>query len=371
MNHKGTTLIELLVILVLIGVIASIVFVSVNVTIENSKKKAFILVGETLLDVASFSYYDESSIWSDDKASLLELVEGEYLTLGELDPWGGVYDYDLSYVVIERDQASVLFKLRMVTSVAILGKDQDLGAFTVEDIYFIESSSGSIIDKIKTMFDNDLEEDITLDDNDNLFTVQGDVKSSVTLNTLNGDDVIFIGGSITDYSTVDTGNGNNQVTVSIDISDHSTLLTGSGNDLIEVKNKLYQGSSINSGAGNDTLTIYKSFTNASIDTGDGDDILISGSMLSNVSVSTGAGNDLLTVHAVSNSFDNSSISLGPDDDRLNIYDTMTGTSSIWDGGLGYDTLHLPEVTLANWDDGISLLFIGFEKVILSDAELDF
>lgn len=371
MNNKGVTLPELIIVIVVISIISTITTISVSEILSNTKKEAFLQVGDTMIEAGRSSYYQEDSIWNDDKATVQELLDNEYFTLGETDPWSGTYDNDLSYVVKEGESSSDVFKLKIVTSVAILGKDADLETFAKDDIYFIDASSGSVLDEIKTFFDNDLEEDATLDDEDNLFTVQDNIKSGAVVSTLGGADTVLVGGNVTGSSKVDTGDGNDKVTITGHLNDNSTLSTGVGDDIVDVKNKLNQGAKLTTGAGNDKVTIYKSFTNASVDTGAGDDVLISGSMLSGANVNTGSGNDKFTVHAVSNSFGGSTITLGAGDDRLNIYDTMTGTSSIWDGGTGYDTLHLPEVSIAEWNAGISSVFKGFEKVILSDGELDY
>lgn len=390
MNNKGVTLIELLAIIVIMGIIASIATISVSQIFTNTRKKAFVNVGDAMIESARLSYAKDESFWEDDKATLQELVDGGYIAIGEYDPWSGTYDYELSYVLCEYVNASAnqdllhlsadhslidlstnttVFKVKIVTSIAILGKDQALEDYSTDDIYFIEVGSGSIIDSISVMFDSDLSENTTLNDSDNFFTVQDDIKNGAKVNTLDGDDTVIVGGSVTDSAYLDTGAGNDTAKISQDVSDNATVSTGAGDDTVDVYNKLRAGGIVNTGDGADTVTIYINFEAASLDTGTGDDTLIVGNISSGANIDSGTGNDKLTVHAVSNSFSNATISLGLGDDRLNIYDTMTGTSSIWNGGEGDDTLFLPEVSISSWLDGISSNFTGFETIILLDETL--
>lgn len=391
MNNKGLTIIELMIVIVVMGIIASFSTIYVSEIISNTKKKALVSLGDTMIETARLSYYQSDSIWDDDKATLQELLDAEFITMSEYGPWNGTYDLEQSYVLAEYidtnrkldtfylstnyfnmafDSSAVIFKVRIVTTVAILGKDAELEDYTTSDIYFIEVGSGSIIDTITVLFDNDLSEDTTLNDSDNFFTVQDNINNDAKVSTLDGADTVTIGGSVTNGAYLDTDGGNDVVKISQNVSGSATVETGSGDDTVDVYKRLITGGTVSTGAGADKVTIYVNFDNASLNTGAGDDVIIIGNMSSGANISSGDGNDKLTVHAVSNSFSNATITFGAGDDRVNIYDTMTGTSSIWDGGSGDDTLFLPEVTEADWTNGLSSKFVNFETIILLDTTLN-
>ncbi|MDF1874822.1 tandem-95 repeat protein [Sulfurimonas sp. SAG-AH-194-I05] len=129
-------------------------------------------------------------------------------------------------------------------------------------------------------------------------------------------------------------------------SEDDTIQTGAGNDVIDA------------GAGNDY-----------VNSGAGDDILNVGDEIKDdVTVDMGSGNDTVTAGALG---DDASIDMGSGDDTLEV-DHLSGSfSGVVDGGEGYDTLSLKDVSKDDWDsnhDGIRDQFSGFEKVILSDGE---
>ncbi len=106
---------------------------------------------------------------------------------------------------------------------------------------------------------------------------------------------------------------------------------------------------------------------SSINTGDGSDTVTIDRIEEDITIDTGAGNDTVTLDDVSSGFDAGSVDLGTGTDTLVINDTLEGTDATFDGGDGIDSLVLNNVSLDDWNDGVSDQFTNFENVTLSDG----
>ena len=419
MSNKGVTTVELLIVIVIMGIIAAFSTVMVSEIIENSKQDSFLASGTVMIESARLAYIQGDDLWDDDKATLQELVDGEYIYIDLTDPWNGIYDFDLSYVINEtitmysevseennlylsvNHVSKVLasevcvFRVKLISTTATLGSDNELTNFSREDIVFLDGSSGSIYEKIISIFDNNLSDDLTTDNGDDEIDVDEDIKGDASVVTLGGDDIVTVGddikgnasvdlgdgddilildGEIRDDAVVITGAGNDTVIIGDDIQNDSVVTTGEGNDTVSVGDDLQDGALLDTGSGDDTVTVEDELDDATIYTGSGDDTVNIDTIRDNSTVDTGDDNDTLYIRDISSSFDGS-VSMGSGDDELTLIDNsggrwskdLRGTDGTFDGGLGNDTLNLPYITLSQWNDYVSDLFTGFETVILEDA----
>ena len=439
MSNKGVTTVELLIVIVIMGIIAAFSTVMVSEIIENSKQDAFVASGTVMIESARLAYAQGDDLWDDDKATLQELIDGEYIYIGLLDPWNGTYDYDLSYVIIEtvivysEDNSIYLsvnhvskvsaseiyiYRVKLISTIATLGFDSELADFNREDIVFLDGTGGSLYEKIISIFDNNLSDDLTTDNGDDEIDVDEDIKNA-SLVTLAGDDIVTVGddirgdasvdlgagddtlimeGEVRDNAVVNTGDGNDTVIIGDDIQNNAVVNTGDGNDTVTIDDDLHLGALLDTGdgddevtvgddlqtgallvtgSGDDTVNVEDELDDATINTGSGDDTVNIDTIRDDSTVNTGDDNDTLYIRDVSNSFDGS-VSLGSGDDYLTIIDDsgsrrtkdLAGTIGTFDGGIGNDTLNLPNITLSQWNDYVSDLFSGFETVILEDTTIN-
>lgn len=438
MTNKGFTLVELLIVVVVMSIIAAFSGVLVNEIVENTRQSSFIVSANTFIDAAEISYLQDEPMWDDNTATLADIIAAGYVSIGPKDPWNGQYDFNASYVIViisQSDSSTVdklSFKIKLISTTATLGYDEELAVYSKDDIVFLDGSSTSLVDKIISIFDRNLKEDLTTDNGDDDISVNGDISSGAVINTLDGDDTITIGddikdsstldmgagndtlilgddirdgssvfmgdgddtiimdGEITGSSSIDTGDGNDTIIIKDDIQDNATVTTGTGNDTVTVDETIYAGAVLDTGTGNDIVTAKIVESDATVDTGDGDDTLTITNRLSDATLLTGDGNDTLTVdyirndstintgedndalyiRNVSSTFDGQ-VLLGPGNDTLTLSDGLSRTVGTFDGGSGYDILYLPNIPLSKWNDYASSLFSNFEKVVLEDEILTF
>ena len=89
-NRKGFTLIELLVVIAIIGILATIVLVSLN-TARQKARDARRISDLRQVQLALQMYYDTATAYP---ASLAELVP-TYMSAAPVDPQGAAYGYDV------------------------------------------------------------------------------------------------------------------------------------------------------------------------------------------------------------------------------------------------------------------------------------
>lgn len=385
MNNRAVTLVELLIAIVVMGIIAAFSIVSVNEIISNTKESAFVVNADQLIESARNAYYQAESLWDDDVATLQELVDFGYIEISTNDPWSGTYDLNGSYVeavdvvvftntfylsvYANSFSSDVIFRVKLVSTTAVIGYDAALEEFTTSDIVFLNGEE-SIIDRIVQMFNNDLTNNLTTDDNPDEITVDGSIKSSTTVSTLGGDDIVNVDGSVTNKSTLNTGDGDDTVVIDKNISTNSTVNTGAGDDNVTVNAKILGSSKLYTKEGDDIVTVNGNFLRATIDTGDGNDTITLNNIGYKGIVKTGSGDDNLTINSVAYTYNNGSVNMGDGDDILTINDTLTGAKSKYYGGEGTDTLYLPRITVAQWNSSKSKLFSGFETVVLSNGTVN-
>lgn len=347
MNNKGVTIVELLIVIVVMGIIASIGTVSVNGVVTNIRQKGFVASAEVIRNAGKRAYSEEQGIWVDDKISLRELITYEYIEPLKSDPWGGAYDLDASYViaipVVAENQhqsspymfltnvqaaESVTFKVKIITSNVILGYEEELEVFTKDDIVYLNSDNDSIFEKI-------------------IESITGNFNS--TLQTDDGDDTVNITGKLTNRGVIETYGGNDSVTIGKVVKDNAYISTGDGDDSVTINQMLKNRAKVDTGAGDDTVYIKSQFRdNAKILTGSGDDtVTITGKVSVKAIINTGDGNDTVT---------------------LSILDTRYKGSIYL--GAGTDTLNLPNVTLAVWNAKFSSNVYGAETINLKDAVIN-
>ncbi|MBN2604540.1 MAG: type II secretion system protein [Bacilli bacterium] len=405
MNNKGFSIVELLIVIVVMSIISAFSITAVDQILDNTKQNAFVANGEIILAAAKSSYTYGDAIWDDDVATLGEIIDAGYIEINSTDPWGGLYNLSESYVLSEVILVSsneiflsvssfslvesTMFKLKLVSTTAIIGNDEPLEEFTKNDIVFSVNSS-TIIEKIIEMFGDDLDSDFTTDDGDDEVDVDKDVSNEAIINlqggndTLNigddvldgsvinmgdGDDVINMDGEIKDGSMIDTGDGNDTVNIGDDIQDDAVVNTGAGDDIVVVDDDLQDGGILNTGDGNDVVSVNDELDNGTIITGKGEDTITVDTIRNTSYIDTGDDNDTLFIRDVSSSFDNGSVTLGDGDDTLTIEDDLVGSKGTWDGGTGDDVLNLLDVKIKDWNKTISQYFVNFETINLKDGTI--
>lgn len=422
MNTKGVSLVELLIVIVIMGIISAFSIVSVGEILENTRQNSFVHSANTFLDTAEMSYFQNDSIWDDNIVTLAEIIAAGYITIGNDDPWSGDYDFSESYIIVDTSLVppstihTITFKIKLISTTAVLGYNEPLTYFTKGDIVFLDGSGGSLYDKIISVFDNSLTDNLTTDNGNDEINVTNDITSNSIIKTLDGDDSITVGddirnvssvdmgagndtltigddvrnnstidmgtgddtlimnGEIKGGSTIDTGEGNDTVIIKDDIQGNATVSTGEGDDTVTVNDDLQDGGLLDTGSGNDTVTIGDDLDDGTIVTGSGDDTLDVDTIKNNSTISTGEDNDNLLITNIAKSYIGQ-VTLDEGNDTLTIYDNtdrskdFKTTIGTFDGGAGYDTLYLPFVSTAQWDEYVSDLFSNFETVILEDGTI--
>jgi type II secretory pathway pseudopilin PulG len=412
-NNKGITLVELLIVIVVMSFIVGIAAITISEVLLNFRKNALVSQAKVFEEAARLSYAADSDIWDDNIATLNELItEGSLESLNE-DPWGGTYDLEESYVALgeaivgstkERVEVfqlnatpggSYTLHVRIVTTKATLGYDVALETYDKEDVVLINSSDGSLAERIVQLFDNDIDENIDAGNENDEITVNDDIQDSVTINTTGGNDTVTIGddikgnssvnlgsgddvlnmnGEVTDDSSIDSGEGNDIINIGDDIQKDSTVNTGEGNDLVTVGDDLQSGAVLNTGSGDDQVTVGDDLEDGTINTGSGNDSITIDKIRDESYIDAGEDDDTLLINDISSSFDGR-VTMGSGDDTVTLYDERSSrdfarTRGTFDGGSGYDILNLPGVTESQWNDYVSDLFTNFEEVNLHDTTIN-
>jgi prepilin-type N-terminal cleavage/methylation domain-containing protein len=345
MKNEGVTLIELLVVIIVISIIASFSLVSVGNIIENAKEDSFLNTANTMIDSSKNAFMLNDSLWDDDKATMQELIDNDYLEVSEKDPWGRDYDKENSYVLIEevvtdrgtgggllRLSNGFLFKVRLISPTATIGFDIPLSIFDETDVLYIDND-GPFINGIIESITGELKSAIAGDNDNDQITTDSKIGKNGSISTFGGDDIIVVGGEISNNAVVDSG---------------------SGNDSITLEGPMKGKATVNSGEGDDTLILPEVRYLTEVDAGSGDDSVTIDSVTSNFqrTVDMGSGDDILTINAEGLSLD-----------------AINNKSIHFIGGEGNDILNLPNVTADVWEV-ISSMFTGFETIYLSDATIN-
>lgn len=367
MNHKGVTLIELLIVVVVIGIIAAFSLVLVGNVIENSRQSAFVNTATTMKNAASKAYSKNDDLWNDNVATLQELIDNDYMYVDSTDPWGESYDMEDSKVtiglVVKANEgfylsnssliaADSVYQVKLVSLTATIGFDAPLSEFDNTDIVFLNSDhgGGGINGIIQTITGNS-NGPITGDNDNDSITIENSAGTKTDVNTFDGDDEVSVGVDMQGNSSINTGAGNDTVTISRDTKANSVINTGEGDDTINVDRWLRGRTEVDAGSGNDTINI--------------------GEIRYYTKTYAGAGNDTLTVGSILHNF-RGVIDMGAGDDTLTITDGGTpfsGVNATFTGGEGNDTLTLTTVDTARWNQ-IKHMFTGFETIILTDGTIN-
>ncbi len=364
MNQKGLSLVELLIVIVVTGILASFSVVAVGNIIQNSKEDSFVNTARTMLTAASNAYNQNDDLWNDNIATMQELVDNEYLDVSTKDPWGEPYDMVNSHVIIDSilkvnsdniflntsitvGTDSVL-KVRLISTSATLGYDGELSEFDRSHVILLVNNS--IINGIIENITGNANGAISGDNDNDSITVESNAGSNTDINTFNGNDIVTIGNDMLGNSQVNTGSGNDTVIINNDMKQNSSVDTGDGDDTIQLDRWLRGNSIVDGGAGNDIITITEIRLRTKTYGGAGNDTVIINSINSNFKgiVDMGDGDDVLTIN-----------------DSTNPFNGVTGD---FIGGAGNDILNLPYVNIALWNT-ISHLFSGFETINLSDGTI--
>jgi len=109
-NENGFSLLEVLAVVVILGIIASIAVPAISSTIENNKKDSYVATAQIMIDQTRFSIVlNDNSVDAndDDKYSLAELIAQGYIDTLKSDPWGSTYTAADSYVSVSGSTYSV------------------------------------------------------------------------------------------------------------------------------------------------------------------------------------------------------------------------------------------------------------------------
>jgi prepilin-type N-terminal cleavage/methylation domain-containing protein len=343
MNNDGVTLVELLVVIVVMGIIASFSLVTVGNIIENAKEDSFLNTANMMVASAKNAFVSNDSLWDDDTATMQELIENEYLEVSDDDPWGQPYDKENSFVTKEElitDNGSgsivrlsngFLFKVRLISPTASIGLDVALSIFDESDVLYIDND-GPFINGIIESITGQLKSAIAGDNDNDQITTDDKIGKNGSISTFGGDDVILVGGEISNNAAIDSGSGDDSITLEGPMKGKATIDTGEGDDTLVLPEVRY-------------LT--------EVDTGSGDDTVTIGSVTANFQrfVDLGSGNDVLTINASGATLDD-----------------IRNRSVHFLGGEGNDVLNLANVSSAQWAD-ISSMFSGFETIHLSDQTI--
>ena len=342
LNQKGVTLTELMIVIVVMGIIAAFSITAVNTIVTNTKEDSFLNTASVMITAAATANSQNGPLWSDNQATLGELIAENYMQVSTNDPWGKPYLLDESYVTIDSilfipdgdfylstrsAGEGLVYKIKLVSETATIGYDEELPEFDNSHVVYATGEDNNFFNGLLENITGNTNSSITgTNDNDSI-TIEGDANTRTNITTFDGDDTVLIGNDMRGKASVDTGAGDDTVTLERWLRGNSTIDTGSGNDIINILEIRYRTKNY-AGVGNDTVTI--------------------GSVLGNF---TG------------------SVHLDSGDDTMTISDGGTpfsGVTGRFYGGSGNDILNLPDVDLARWNQ-ISNLFSGFETINLGDG----
>lgn len=346
-KNDGVTLIELLIVIVVMGIIASFSMTAVVSILENTKEESFLNTANTMIVSAKIAYNQSDSLWDDDTATMQELIDNNYLEVSENDPWGKPYDTTNSFVQVEEIivyhseelllslnyifSSDSIFKVKLVSPTATIGFDVPLSVFDNSDVIYL-NGGGSVIDGIIESITGVLKSSVTGDNNNDQITTDDKIGKGGSISTFGGDDIISVGGEMSNDASIDSGTGNDTITLDGPLRGAATIKSGDGDDTITVPEIRY------------LITIY-----------------------------AGAGNDTVTIGTVTNNFQKT-VDMGSGTDTLTLNANAITISRIsskivhFIGGDGTDTLNLPNVSLEDWDI-ISSMFSGFETIHLSNTTI--
>lgn len=343
MKNKGLTLVELLIVIIILGIVASFTTVTVSRVLANTKENSFINTAKTMISTASTAYDQDDDLWNDNIATLQELIDNDYIVMSPTDPWGGAYDTTNSFVTVDAVLKTLddeiflstvmdigtneVFKVKLISSYATIGYDAPLSDFDNDHVIYLISDTGFVNGIIENITGN-LTGSISGDEDNDSVTIENDAGRSSSINTFDGDDSITVNG---------------------DVIGNATVNAGAGDDSIDV-GRLRGRAVIDGGAGNDTITI--------------DEIRYY------TTIRAGAGADTVNVSSVTNNY-KGSINMGSGDDILNLSDSgniFAGINGSFNGGDGNDTLNLPDVDATKWN-AISHMFSNFETIVLKNSTI--
>jgi type IV pilus assembly protein PilA len=112
-NQKGFTLLEVLAVVVILGIIASIIVPNIATVIENNKKDSYVATARNMIEQTRFSILiNDTSVSADSDYTLQELVTAGYIQPLPADPWGDTYDAANSVVT----ESSGTFSIYLVST---------------------------------------------------------------------------------------------------------------------------------------------------------------------------------------------------------------------------------------------------------------
>jgi|GEM_PF-2234865 len=110
LNQKGFSLLEVLAVVVILGIIASIAVPAISTTIENNKKDSYVATAQTMIDQTRFAILiNDTNLTAntDGNYTLEELIAEGYIEQVKTDPWGVAYNETTSVVVVSGSDYSV------------------------------------------------------------------------------------------------------------------------------------------------------------------------------------------------------------------------------------------------------------------------
>jgi len=96
-KQRGFTLLEVVAVVIVLAIVASIAVASIGKMLEDNKRKSYVATGIQIVEAAEFAYQmGDSEAYSSDNGSyrmyrVSDLIDHGYLELPENDPWGDVY----------------------------------------------------------------------------------------------------------------------------------------------------------------------------------------------------------------------------------------------------------------------------------------
>lgn len=112
-NQKGFTLLEVLAVVIILGIVASIAVPAIADTIEDNKKNSYVATARHMIEQTRFSILiNDTSVSTDSDYTLQELVTAGYIAALTTDPWGDTYDAGNSFV----QESSGVFSVYLVST---------------------------------------------------------------------------------------------------------------------------------------------------------------------------------------------------------------------------------------------------------------